>query len=126
MFNFKIQFVLCLVSPSIRDFTKIQRKKNMEDLSVADFSYKNLISNFFFDDKLIPQRNQRIDKCVQFVIDNVPVRDLSKKLQDVIKNKVSSIEITFAKKWRESKSKSKDEFEQTYEKWIHTDLQVIE
>lgn len=89
-------------------------------------SYKNLIRNFFLDDKLIAQRNERIEKCLQYVLDIVDIdRDLSQKLQDVVKNKVASVEVTFFKKWRESKSKSKEEFEERYKKWIHTNLNVM-
>jgi len=91
---------------------------------MIELTYKNLISNFFLNDKLIVERNERIEKCFQFVLENVPNRDLSEKLQDVIKSKVTSVEITFFKKWRESRSKSKEQFDQYNEKWIHTILKV--
>lgn len=96
----------------------------MASVTNSDLSYKNIILTFFDNNKLIAQRNERIDKGVQFVLDNVPVRNLSEKLQDVVKQKVSSVEMTFIRKWRECKSKSKEEFENHYEKWIHTDLKV--
>lgn len=95
----------------------------METVSI-DFSYKTLIAKFFFENKLIAQRNERVDKGFKYVLANVPNSDLSVKLQNVIKTKVGSVETTFFKKWKESKFKSKDEFEQKFAKWIHTNLKV--
>ncbi len=92
----------------------------------SELTYKNIISNFFVNNKLIAERIERIENGFQFVLDNVPNRNLSQKLLDVIKNKVSSVEVTFFKKWRESKSKSKTEFFEGHEKWVHSDLKVHE
>ncbi|KAG4078558.1 hypothetical protein HA402_002672 [Bradysia odoriphaga] len=89
-----------------------------------EFTYKNILLKFFVDEKLIAQRNERIEKAFQFVVCHVPNRDLSKHLQDVVRNKVSSFEVTFFKKWRASKCKSVAEFEQQHEKWIHLDLKL--
>lgn len=94
------------------------------DAKMIDLTYVNLLPKFFEDDKLIAGRTERIERCYQFVLENVPNRDLSQKLQDVVKNKVSSFELTFYKKWRESKCKCRDQFEKSYEKWIHMDLKV--
>lgn len=96
----------------------------MESFTTGDLSYKSIISSFFENNKLIAQRQERIENGSRFVLDNVPVRNLSQKLQDVIKNRVSSVEMNFIRKWRESKAKSKQEFDLHYETWIHTDLKV--
>ncbi|XP_037025899.1 uncharacterized protein LOC119067179 [Bradysia coprophila] len=93
--------------------------------SPIDLTYKNILRKFFMaDEKLIAQRNERIEKAFQFVVHNTPNRDLSEYLQDVVRNKVASFEITFFKKWRASKCKSVAEFEQQHEKWIHLDLKL--
>lgn len=93
--------------------------------SVAcDLSYKNIISSFFVKNKLIEQRSERIANGCQLVLDIVPVRNLSEKLQGVVKSKVVSVDMAFISKWRQSKAKSKEEFEQQYEKWIHSNMKV--
>lgn len=89
-----------------------------------DLSYKSITFTFFVNNKLIAERTDRVDQGFQFVLANVPVKNLSQKLQDVIWNRVNSVEITFTRKWRACKAKSKEEFEQHFEKWIHTDLKV--
>lgn len=92
--------------------------------SVNILSYQNIISTFFANNKLISQRKERIDNGLQFVLDNVPVRSLSQKLQDVVRNKVVGVEMTFIRKWKECKARSKEDFELHYDKWIHMDLKV--
>lgn len=89
-----------------------------------DLSYKNIISQFFVGEKMVVNRDDRIENGFQFVLKNVPVQDLSEKLQDVIRKKVASVEITFFKRFRESYCKSKEEFEQHYDKWVQMDLKV--
>lgn len=87
-------------------------------------THKNIIYRFFKNDKLISQRNEPIENGFRFVLANVPVRGLSEKLQDVIRKKVTSVDVAFQTKWRDSKSKSVLEFEQAFEKWVHMDLKV--
>lgn len=93
--------------------------------------YKNVIGTFFVIDRqrgdrenLISERATRLGNGIQFVLDNIPNPKLSKKLHGVVSSKVGSMEITFYKKWRESKCKSKMEFERQFGDWINLKLPV--
>ncbi|XP_037046958.1 uncharacterized protein LOC119081825 [Bradysia coprophila] len=97
--------------------------------TTSELIYKNIIAKFFVIDRdqsdresLISERVERIDRGVQFVLENIPNTNLSKKLQDIVINKVGSMETTFFKKWRESKAKSREHFERKFEEWIHLTL----
>lgn len=98
---------------------------NMDTTSIpTHLTYQNILSNFFVDGKLISARKERIENGFEFVVSNVPNRDLSTHKQNIIRKKVASFEVSFYKKWRGSRCKSMAEFQQLHEKWIHMDLQV--
>lgn len=88
---------------------------------MSDFSYKNLISIFFSDDGKLASRRDRIEACVQFVEGNIPCK--SPRSHIVIKKLVTSVDLTFEKKWREAKG-VKERFETKNEKWLQIDLKV--
>lgn len=89
---------------------------------MSGFSYKNLISTFFVNNRLIAARKERIEKCLPFVVGKL--RCPSVKSQEDLKNKISSVDVTFMKKWRESKCKDEESFRLQHEQWINTDLKV--
>lgn len=91
---------------------------------VNALAYKNIVSSFFADNKFISKRKDRIENGVGFVLNTVPVQNLSQKLQDGIRHKVVCLEMTFMRKWKVCKPQSKENFELQNEKWLHLDLKV--
>lgn len=87
---------------------------------MADFSYKNLISIFFSGGKLA-SRSDRIEACVKFVEDNIPCK--SPRSRKAIKKLVSSVDVSFNKKWREAKG-VKERFERENHNWLQIELNV--
>lgn len=84
------------------------------------FTYKNLISKFFSGGKLA-SRSGRIAACVEFVDDNIPCKSARSRL--AIKKLVSSVDVTFNKKWHDAKG-VKERFERENENWLQIELNV--
>lgn len=84
--------------------------------------YKNLIAQFFVDKTLICQHSQRIENCFQYVATKLP--PLSVRAKETIVKSIKSVEITFLKRWRETKCANLGLFQQDNEKWVHTILKV--
>lgn len=87
-----------------------------------ELCYKNLIAAFFVEKKMIVQHKQRIEKCMQFVANKLP--PLSVRAREAIMKSIKSVEITFLKRWHETKCVDLVRFEQDNEKWIHTNLKA--
>lgn len=90
-------------------------------LIMCDFSYDTLKSKFFVGSELISTKKERIQKCLDFV--STKTSGLSVKSQKIILKKVSSLELTFMKKWRESKCVA-DRFRADNVQWLNKNLQV--
>lgn len=82
--------------------------------------YANLISNFFSDGKLISSSPERVEKCLQYVM-----RETSHSAsRDFLKKKITSVDITFSKKWRDSKCTNLELFTEENQNWMHRTLEV--
>lgn len=87
---------------------------------MGDLSYKNLVSKLSSGGKM-KSRKDRIETCVQFVADTVPIKTLKSRL--AIQKGVTILDATFMKKWREAKG-VKERFEGDNENWLQIDLKV--
>lgn len=90
---------------------------------MGDFSYKNLISKFFSGGGggKLTSRSARIEACIKFVEDNIPCK--SPRSHKAIDKLVSSVDVTFNKKWREAKV-VKERFETENKNWLQIKLNV--
>lgn len=86
-----------------------------------DFSYENLTSKFFLNEKLLASKSERIENCFRFVSEKISCTSYALK---VIKKRIVSLELTFRKKWHESKCVAK-RFADNNVEWLHKSLQVV-
>lgn len=87
-----------------------------------DLSYENLVTKFFKkQNELFASKSQRIENCLSFV--NETVSYTSKHAVEVIRKRITSLDLTFMKKWRDSKF-DWISFRQSNEEWLHRSLQV--
>lgn len=94
----------------------------MGQIPSDDFSYKNLIKQFFVNNKLINDHKERVEVCFQFVARKLP--PLSVRASATITKSIKSVETTFLKRWRALKPADLQHFQNENEKWVHTVLQV--